>query len=163
MNTVAEDFRAAFRAHPAGVALLTANPHGRPVGVTISSLASLSVEPVAVSFSLTRSSGSAGAVLQAPTFMIHLLGQEHSELADAFARPDGPRFTAEQNWVELENGEPYFPHAPVAFRARMHSSLQVGGSRLIAAEVLEVHHGPSSQHLVYHDRSYVGLSSVTRL
>ncbi|MCW4464638.1 flavin reductase family protein [Glutamicibacter sp. MNS18] len=163
MSDVADDFRAAFRAHPAGVALITANPHGRPVGLTVSSLASLSVDPVAVSFSLTRSSGSAGAVLQAPTFMIHLLGEEHSELADAFARPDGQRFTAGQNWRELENGEPYFPLAPVAFRARMHSSLQVGPSRLIAAEVIDIHHGPASQHLLYQDRTYLGLSGARRL
>ncbi|WP_431709478.1 flavin reductase family protein [Glutamicibacter uratoxydans] len=163
MSAVADDFRAAFRAHPAGVALITANPHGRPVGITVSSLASLSVDPVAVSFSLTRSSGSAGALLQAPTFLIHLLGQEHSQLADAFARPDGPRFTAEQNWQHLENGEPYFAEAPVAFRARMHSSLQVGGSRLIAAEVLEVFQGPKSQHLLYQDRGYWDLSGATAL
>lgn len=163
MSTVADDFRAAFRAHPAGVALITAKPHGRPVGITVSSLASLSVEPVAVSFSLTRSSGSAGAILQSPTFLIHLLGEEQSAVADAFARPDGPRFTAAQNWQELENGEPYFPAAPVALRARMHSSLQVGTSRLIAAEVIEVLQGPVSQHLLYQNRSYLGLSNALRL
>ena len=123
----------------------------------------MSVDPVAVSFSLTRSSGSAGAVLQAPTFLIHLLGEEHGDLADAFARPDGQRFTPEQNWQELENGEPHFPLAPVALRARMHSSLQVGGSRLIAAEVIEILHGPPSQHLLYQDRTYLNLSRILEL
>lgn len=163
MTSLANDFRAAFRAHPAGVALITANPHGQPVGLTVSSLASLSIDPVAVSFSLTRSSGSAGAVLQAPTFLIHLLGEEHSDLADAFAHPDGERFTDGQGWQLLENGEPYFAQAPVALRARMHSSLQVGGSRLIAAEVLDILHGPQSQHLLYQDRHYLGLSQALKL
>lgn len=163
MSSLADDFRAAFRSHPAGVALVTANPHGRPVGLTISSLASLSIDPVAVSFSLTRSSGSAGALLQSPTFMIHLLGEQHSSVADAFARPDGERFSSEQQWQYLENGEPYFDQAPVAMRARMHSSLQVGGSRLIAAEILDIFHGPTDQHLLYQDRRYLGLSTALHL
>ena len=83
--------------------------------------------------------------------------------ADAFARPDGERFSSEQQWQYLENGEPYFDQAPVAMRARMHSSLQVGGSRLIAAEILDIFHGPTDQHLLYQDRRYLGLSTALHL
>ncbi|GAB3619419.1 hypothetical protein GCM10027417_06790 [Glutamicibacter endophyticus] len=163
MSTLAENFRSAFRTHPAGVSLLSANPFGAPVGLTISSLASLSLDPVAVSFSLTRDSGSAGALLQAPTFVINFLGEHQSHVADAFARSDGARFTEEQGWAYLADGAPYLVDSPVAMRARVHSSLQVGGSRLIAAEVLEVINGTQASHLLYRDRTYLSLDGAQPL
>ena len=157
MQSLSADFRDAFRAHPAGVALITATVDGIPYGLTISSLASLSIDPVAVSFSLTKESGAAGAVLAANTFMIHMLGEEHEELADNFARPGAPRFTTDQGWTFLPTGEPYFDKAPAALRAQIHSSISVGGSRLIAAEILEVIKGEPAQHLVHQNRKYLKL------
>lgn len=162
MQNLSNDFRTAFRSHPAGVALITASVDGIPYGLTISSLASLSIDPVAVSFSLTKESGAAGAVLAAPTFMIHMLGESHQQLADNFARPGAPRFTADQGWQYLETGEPYFSGASSAFRAQIHSSISVGGSRLIAAEVLEILHGPEEQHLVHQNREYLTISALTQ-
>ncbi len=158
MSSLSDDFKAAFRHHPAGVALITATVDNIPYGLTVSSLASLSIDPVAVSFSLTKESGAAGAVLSANTFMIHLLGEDHHELATNFARPGAPRFTADQGFEFLSTGEPYFPLAPVALRASLHSSISIGGSRLIAAEVHDVLVKDHQQHLVYQNRQYLNLS-----
>lgn len=60
MSATTEDFRAAFRTHPAGVALITATVDGEPAGLTLSSLTSLSLDPMAVAFSFSRTTGSAG-------------------------------------------------------------------------------------------------------
>lgn len=161
MSQLSDDFRTAFRHHPAGVAMVTATVEGIPYGLTISSLASLSIDPVAVSFSLAKESGAAGAVLAARSFIIHMLGEDQQEIADSFARPGAPRFTEEQHFNVLPTGEPHFVDAPVAFRASIHSSISVGGSRLIAAEVHDVLHGAQpQQHLLYQDRGYVKLSGL---
>lgn len=159
MSQLSDDFRTAFRHHPAGVALVTATLDGLPYGLTISSLASLSIDPVAVSFSLAKESGAAGAVLAAPSFIIHMLAEEHEDLANNFARPGAPRFTSDQNFQFLPTGEPYFSDAPIAFRSTIHSSISVGGSRLIAAEVHEILRGSPQQHLLHQNRQYVRLSS----
>ncbi|GAA3305590.1 MULTISPECIES: flavin reductase family protein [Glutamicibacter] len=161
MSELSSDFRTAFRHHPAGVALITATIDQAYYGLTISSLASLSIDPVAVSFSLAKESGAAGAVLAAQSFVIHLLGEDQQELAGNFAQPGAPRFTRDQNFRILPTGEPHFIEAPVAFRASIHSSISIGGSRLIAAEVHEVLHGQRlQQHLVYQDREYLKLSEL---
>jgi len=115
---------------------------------------------VSVSFSLSKESGAAGAVLAAPSFMIHMLGEEHEELANNFAHPGAPRFTPDQNFQYLPTGEPYFAGAPVAFRSSIHSSVSVGGSRLIAAEVHEIIQGPDHQHLLHQNRKYLRLSAL---
>lgn len=160
MSQLSDDFRTAFRHHPAGVALITATVDDQPYGLTISSLASLSIDPVAASFSLAKESGAAGAVLAAPSFVIHMLSEQQEDLASNFARPGAPRFTPEQNFRYLPTGEPYFVQAPVAFRATLHSSVSVGSSRLIAAEVHEILHGNAGQHLAHQNREYLRISDL---
>lgn len=160
MSATTEDFRAAFRTHPAGVALITATVEGVPVGLTLSSLTSLSLDPLAVAFSFSRTTGSAGKVLSAPSYVIHLLGESHAELAKSFSHSDGRRFTSEQEWGRLETGEPYLRSAPHAFRARTLESVAVGESRMIAAQILDSIPGPEGGRLVYQDRTFFSTEGV---
>lgn len=148
-----------FRAQPASVAIVTANPGGTgenamDVGITVSSVASLAIDPVALSFSVTKTSGSAAGILDAPSILVHLLGPEHIDIANSFALTGAPRFTPEQGWVRLDTGEQYLPSAPYALRGRVLDTLTVGSSRLIATEILEVLTGPKTGRLMYRDRDY---------
>jgi flavin reductase (DIM6/NTAB) family NADH-FMN oxidoreductase RutF len=152
--TTAESFKAAFREHPAAVAVITAATELGPVGLTASSVASVAVDPPALSFSVTRATGSAGSVLRAETFVVHLLGDWHADVARAFARTGEPRFTPEQGWTSLETGEPLLIDARVALRCRAIQIVPVGSSSLVIAEVLEVHHGRAAPPLLYHDRRF---------
>ncbi|GAA2631397.1 flavin reductase family protein [Dactylosporangium fulvum] len=149
-----DEFRAAFRAHPAGVALIAARgPHG-PVGLTVSSVASVSAAPPALSFSLGAGL-SARALLAAETFVVHLLHGGSVDLARAFATSGAPRFTADQGWMTLPTGEPALAGAGVVMRCRRLHAVPVGDATLVAAEVLEILARPSGgQPLVYHDRAY---------
>jgi flavin reductase (DIM6/NTAB) family NADH-FMN oxidoreductase RutF len=153
-TTRAAHFKAALRVHPAGVALITATTESGPVGLTASSLASVAVDPPAISFSVTRATGSAGAILSAGTFVVHLLADRHADLARVFARSGAPRFTREQGWSRLDTGEPLLDDARAALRCRPLQVVQVGSSSLVVAEVLEVHLGPPAPPLVYHDRRF---------
>lgn len=148
------EFKAAFREHPSAVALIAASTPRGPVGLTASSVASVAVDPPALSFSATRATGSAGALLAADTIVVHLLADRHVGLARAFARSGEPRFTPKQGWSTLVTGEPFLPDARIALRCRALHVVPVGSSSLVVAEVLDVHTGPSAPPLVYHDREY---------
>lgn len=154
MAELADDFTGAFRGHPAGVALIAAATPEGPVGLTASSVASVSIDPPTLSFSVSKSGGSAGGVLQAETFLVHLLGESQAPLAVSFATSGAERFTEEQGWRTLETGEPHLPSAPVALRARTVEIVSAGSSRLVLAEVLDVRHGPASSPLIYQNREF---------
>jgi flavin reductase (DIM6/NTAB) family NADH-FMN oxidoreductase RutF len=49
-------FREAFRLHPAGAVIISADQGGQPVALTISSLISVSMSPPTVAFSLSAKS-----------------------------------------------------------------------------------------------------------
>lgn len=165
MTDLVQGFKNAFRRHPAGVAIVAAESTDGRFGLTVSSVASVSVDPVALVFSVTKSSGSAGQIIGADSFVVHLLGEGQADVADAFARSGEPRFTPEQHWGTLPTGEPLLLDAPVALRSRALDTLTVGRSQLIVAEVLDVHEGPESGPLMYRDRQYFTLAdsaAVTR-
>jgi flavin reductase (DIM6/NTAB) family NADH-FMN oxidoreductase RutF len=153
-RALVDAFKAAFREHPSAIALITASTARGPVGLTASSVASVALDPPALSFSVTRATGSAGALLAADTIVVHLLADAHVGLARAFARSGEPRFTPEQGWSTLVTGEPFLPDARIALRCRALHVVPVGSSSLVVAEVLDVHPGPSAPPLVYHDRKY---------
>lgn len=151
-------FKNAFREHPAGIAIITtATPEGR-VGLTASSVASVSVDPLALSFSVTRATGSAGAIIRSESYLVHLLDHRHQAIAEQFAQPGGERFTADQGWSALDSGEPYLPGVRAALRCRTLQMVPVGSSTLVAAEVLDIVTGDSADPMVYHDRTFTRLA-----
>lgn len=149
-----EQLKQAFRRYPTGVAVITAAGPDGPAGLTVSSVASVSVAPPALSFSVSGRR-SARVILEAPSFVVNLLGPAHVRLARDFSRPGGPRFTPEQGWSVLPSGEPILPGAVAALRGTPLHRVPVGDSTLIVAAVVEVFHGPDSGRLVYHDRTFV--------
>lgn len=157
---VGEALKAAFRTHPAGVAIITASTPDGPVGLTASSVASVAVDPAAIMFSVTRATGSAGAILSADTFVVHLIDDEHSALAQSFATSGADRFTPEQGWTALDTGEPHLDSARAALRCRALHTIAVGTSTVVIAEVLEVLTGTQGRPLVYVDRRFHALPSA---
>lgn len=152
-------FREAFRRHPAGVAVITADPGDRPVAITVSSLISVSAAPPIVAFSLSTKSGSSGPLLQADSMVIHLLRYTDIDLAQLCASSGSDRFPPGGAWERLPTGEPRYTEVATWFRARKLGVLPIEGATLVAAELLEgeAHpdeNPPEAQSLIYLDRRW---------
>ncbi|MDA4895981.1 flavin reductase family protein [Streptomyces sp. MS2A] len=149
-----EDFKAVFRHLASGVSLVSATTAEGPVGLTLSSVASVSADPAVLVFSVTKATGSAGGILAAPSMVVHFLRVGQEGTADAFARTGQPRFTPEQGWQTLPTGEPYLPDTRGALRCTIRQTVSVGPSALVLADVHEVLPGGEGEPLLYHDRHY---------
>ena len=161
-SAVTEAFIAAFRHHPAGVAILTGDPGDGPVAVTVSSLISVSATPPMVAFSLSESSSSARRLLEAETIVVHFARRDDVELAQLCATGGASRFGPEAQWARLSTNEPFYPQVATWFRAAIRSQMVLPGARLVAAEILS---GSTAlpaiareKILVYVDRAWTGLS-----
>lgn len=67
----AEDFKAAFRNHPAGVAVITADPGDGPVALTATSVFSVSATPPLLVFSVSELSSAAPAIARSTSVVVH--------------------------------------------------------------------------------------------
>ena len=158
-HPMTDAFREAFRRHPAGVAVITADPGNRPTAMTVSSLISVSAAPPVVAFSLSTKSASSELLLRAETMVIHLLRYTDIDLAQLCASNGADRFPPGRAWERLPTGEPRYTGVATWFRVRRLGVLPIEGAVLVAAELLEGEVGPTedspeAHSLVYLDRRW---------
>lgn len=162
-----DDFKTAFRNHPAGVAVITADSGDGPVALTATSVVSVSAVPPLLIFSLSSNSSATPAIRTADTAVIHLLSVEDLSLAKLCSAPGAERFGDAEEWGRLPSGEPYYSRVKVRIRARIVDRMEAGASVVIAAHALEAHlqdvGGSLPAPLVYHDRTWHGLGGASRL
>lgn len=164
----ADDFKAAFRNHPAGVAVITADAGDGPVGLTATSVISVSASPALLVFSLSAFSSSAPALAKAETLVVHLLGADQMGLAKTFATSGIDRFADTTTWSRLVTGEPVLHNAPTWLRGRIVDRMQAGDSTVVAVQVLQAsvsEPGPDADTspLVYHNRAWHRLSELSAI
>ena len=165
-----ESFKAAFRHHPGGVAILTADSGNGPVGLTATSVSSVSADPPMLMFSVSSLSSTGPALLKAQTVVVHFLGEQQVELAKTFATSGIDRFADETSWARLTTGEPYLLSVPTWMRGKVVNQMDAGGSTIVVVEILEVRlpaeEGDAShgkRPLVYHNRTWHALGDSSAL
>ncbi|MEV4991625.1 flavin reductase family protein [Pseudarthrobacter sp. LMD1-1-1.1] len=164
----AEDFKFAFRHHPAGVGIITADVGDGPVAMTVSSLASVGINPPSLVFSASPLSSSTQTICAAETVVVHLLASDQVELAKLGATSGVNRFGEGVNWSRLSTGEPYYPEANSWLRGRVVNRVDVSGSTLIVVEAIEAKPREENEDgepapLVYHNRKWFALGEHSAL
>ena len=84
--------RTAFGRFATGVAFVTTDVGGTPLGLIVSSFAAVSLEPPLVSFCPSRHSITWQRMRRAGRFTIHILAAGHGEFARRAAAPGADRF-----------------------------------------------------------------------
>lgn len=102
-------FRDALGSFGTGVTLITASTDRGPIGMTVNSFASVSLNPALVLWSIAKKSGRYEAFRNASHYAIHILAENQLELAMSFAK-NADVFNV-TDW-DMNTG-----HAPLAKRA----------------------------------------------
>lgn len=148
------ELRNALGQFATGVAIVTAwdagSGPGRPVGLTINSFASISLEPPLVSWSLDLRSGNLAAFSQPGPQLIHVLSAKQRALAERFATRGIDRF-AEIDWEAGPGGVPRFSGCAAVFECRTHQIIDLGDHRLFVLDILSCMQSPGPvAPLVFH-------------
>lgn len=160
-----DEFKLAFRHHAAGVAVVTADAGDGPVGITVSSVFSVSAEPPLLVFSISGRSLSAPTIRRADTLVVHLLGAAQLHIARLCSTSGIDRFADTSIWGRLPTGEPHFPGVPVWIRGRVINRMEAGDSTVVAVHALESAHteNETTTPLVYYNRTWHALGEASRL
>lgn len=161
-----DEFKAAFRQHPAGVAVITGDSGNGPVAMTASSVFSVSAEPPVLVFSISEASSAAPTLLSAETLVVHMLTAENLDLAVLGATSGIDRFEDTSIWDRLPTGEPYFTGAHAWLRGRVVDQMKIGGSTVVAVHALESNipdDAATAHPLVYHNRTWHSLGELSKI
>jgi flavin reductase (DIM6/NTAB) family NADH-FMN oxidoreductase RutF len=132
-----DEFRSALGAHAAGVAVVTGTAEGEPVGLTVTSFSSVSLEPPLVSFYASRGTSTGPRLLRSPWFAVHVLAEDQRELASRFARKGEDRF-AGADWRPGEQGVPLLEGAAARLVCRRRKVVDIGDHALVVGLVTSV-------------------------
>ncbi len=156
------DFKAVFRRHPAGVAVVTFGHGGELYGFTATSVISVSADPPVLTFSIDSTSSSWPALAEADTVVINFLAAAQVDVSARFATRGIDRF-AEGGWSLLDTGEPVLEGNQAWVRGRVVQRTAIGRSFLVSVLALEAHQAGETEPLVYHDRTYHAVGDHTAI
>jgi flavin reductase (DIM6/NTAB) family NADH-FMN oxidoreductase RutF len=134
----AERFKAAFRHHAAGVAVVTADAGGGPIALTASSVTSVSAAPAVLLFSAASSTSTGCALATARSAVVHLLDADDHALAVRCADPTVDRFAETSEWERLPTGEPVFFGPRILLRGEVCERLSFGEATVMVLAVTHV-------------------------
>ncbi len=142
-----------------GVGVVTSSYQEEHSGTTISSFASVSLDPPLVLFNLTGENATRMLIEQSGTFGVSMLAYDQRGLSEIFAgfgRRVENRFEGLQTF-KLKSGAPLLPDALAWLDCEVFQIVPLPGSSLIIGKVLDGKMGEYRCPLVYHNRAYVDI------
>jgi flavin reductase (DIM6/NTAB) family NADH-FMN oxidoreductase RutF len=156
-------FRSIFGAFPAGVTVVTTvDPANVPIGVTVSAVMSLSLEPPQLLVALDSAKYTVRAIEDRGSFAVNFLRDRQHEIADRFARPVPDKFAG----IAWDAGPvlacPVFSGVRAFAECRVERLVRSGDHTLIIGRLVSGEVGDGSG-LVYCDRRYRSLADLAHL
>jgi len=124
----------------------TVDGGGRPRGVTVGTLCSLSLDPPLVMFCLKRSSGSHEVMTTASRTLIHVLADDQAALAARFSRRGIDRFAGlSGDW----HGLPAIPDTAIRLACARSATVPAGDHTIVMCLVTDAEIGAGHPLLSY--------------
>jgi flavin reductase (DIM6/NTAB) family NADH-FMN oxidoreductase RutF len=149
-----DGLRRLFRRHAAAVAVVTTSHQDAPVGLLVTSLASVSASPPLVSFNVALTSSSWPALQACEHIGLHVLAHGQENLAGRFARKGADRFTAETPWHSGPFRVPLIDDVAARSVAAVEQRVPAGDHVIVIARLLEVSARDDLAPLLHHDGRY---------
>ncbi len=155
MTSTSELLRNVFRGWPTGVAVVTTLYNGKKQGLTVNSLASVSVDPAHIIISLNNQSRTCPMVMASGVFAVTLLDVNQQHISDIFAgkEPEEDRFDNLELFT-LETGVPMLRAGRAFLDCRVVHTYPMTNSTLFVGEVLAGESDLERAPLVYYNRGY---------
>jgi flavin reductase (DIM6/NTAB) family NADH-FMN oxidoreductase RutF len=144
----ARALRDAFGCFTTGVTIVTTLNGDRPVGFTVNSFASVSLDPPLALVCVGLTASCLPALEASGVFVVNVLHVDQQALARQFTRKDGDRFegVAPETW---RTGAPVLPACMANFECETRHTFDAGDHRVFVGKVLRVRHDAAHEPLVF--------------
>ena len=160
MTVPPRELRDAMGRFATGVTVVTGiGADGGPVGVTVNSFNSVSLEPPLVLFSLDRAANSMAPFSDCRHFAVNVLGEHQAELSEAFAARDGADKWTGVSWRPGRNACPLLADALAIFECTTETTHDGGDHVIFVGRVDHVAMRPSGRPLLYFRGDYARIDA----
>lgn len=152
--------REALGWYATGVAVVTSvAADGRPLGLTVNSFSSVSLDPPLVLFSLDRGAFSLPEFVAAGHFAINILSEDQRDLSTVFARPLADKWSglAYDRW---QTGSPILRDTLASFECRTEATYDGGDHLIFLGRVMRLDHRKGGRPLLYFRGAYSRIEEI---
>ena len=148
---------------PGGVSIITTtDPRGDWLGITVTSVVSVSMEPPSLLVCINNRSSIVPAIQAAGGFCVNLLAKDNQHYCDAFADPAKKSLRFQQGHWCQHGGFPYLVDAQAVMLCRLSRKVVHATHSVLIAEVDAVTTAEALRRpLVYFDRNYATCEDLT--
>ena len=144
-------FKEAMGNYPTGVTVVTAfNEDQKPMGLTVNSFASVSLEPLLILWSIDKRVTSYDAFLKVDKFSVNILAADQEDLCKLFSSKVDDRFS-QCDWKKSELNLPVLTNTLSVLQCKVFKKVEAGDHTIIIGEVLDIQN-ESKEPLLYHNR-----------
>lgn len=155
-------FRNALGCFTTGVAVITTQVAGRePIGITINSFSSVSLDPPLILWSLDKKSDTLPVFEAATSFTVNVLREDHKDLSSRLARQGDHGLEGLATRIGASNGCPMIEDALAHFECSVEARHEAGDHIIMIGRVLHYEYAEDGQPLLYHRGGYRGLTQGT--
>lgn len=165
MDVGAGSFRAVMGRFATGISVVTTiDRAGRPAGITVSAMSSVSLEPPLVMVALARGRFINPIVAESGRFAVNVLGHDQQALSDCFAHahvnPGRDEFCG-ASWRAGSTGLPLLDGTLASLECSVVQTLPVGDHELFIGRVDELAIHRDADPLLYFRREYLRVDHGT--
>lgn len=131
------ELRSALAHFPTGVTAITGMDDTDPVGITIGSFASVSLEPALVGFFIGRDSHSWARIRSSGMFVVNLLASDQEPVCRSLASKSLDKF-AEVAWSRSKLGQPLIDGARGWIQCHIDQEVETGDHTLVLGSVINL-------------------------
>lgn len=132
-----------------GVTVVAAVADGQPVGLTLQSFTSLSLDPPLVSVAVGRGSSTWPVIRETGSFVVNVLSDEQEAVARRFATSGLDKFQG-VGWVPSPSGAPILNDVLAWVDCRIEGEHEAGDHVLVVARVLDLGVGGEGGPLLFY-------------
>lgn len=145
-------FKAAMGNYPTGVTVVTAmNQKNEPMGMTVNSFASVSLDPLLILWSIDKKSHHHEDFIKAEQFAVNILGADQGDLCTLFSSKVEDRF-GQCDWEKSALGLPVLANSLSILQCKTAQQIDAGDHTILIGEVLHIQN-EEKEPLLYHRRT----------
>lgn len=152
------DLRRAFGMFPSGVTAFCGLREGEPVGMAVSSFASVSLQPALVSVCVASNSDTWPKLAGLERLGLSVLSSDHGEVARALASKQPDRF-ADIDWHATDSGAVFVHGAALWLECALIDAVRAGDHEIAIMQVVQMtSHPDAPAPLVFYRSSFCNLA-----
>ncbi|MFB9860065.1 flavin reductase family protein [Salinicoccus siamensis] len=148
-------FKEAMSNYPTGVNVVTTvDENDEPIGLTVNSFASVSLDPLLVLWSIDNAVSTFDKFMETDQFAVNILASNQTDIASTFAGSEEDRFS-KCEWRLSEQDLPIISDVMASLQCKVFKKVEAGDHVVLIGEVFNIDVQDKAP-LLYHKRKLTG-------